>query len=123
MLEFGAVDLDHRPRTPKEDLRCRLDDARLAGPGRPEEEQIPDWPPRRIEPGRKDLKQLDERLHRFVLPNDLRAQSLLELDRFRAANIRIQRQIVCAHAPLLAPPQSGMRIPETSGRPAELLQI
>jgi hypothetical protein len=72
---------------------------------------------------RKHLEQFDKRLNRLVLPDDLLAQSLLELHRFCAPNIRVQRKIACAHNRLLAPPQRGLRTSKSPAVPGASLQF
>ncbi len=42
VLKFGAVNLDHRPRIVQQGLSSCLDDASLAGAGRPNEKKVSD---------------------------------------------------------------------------------
>src|ERR1700758_2027064 len=85
MLKFRTIDLDDSARAAKQDFRRGFDKAGLSGAGGPQEEQIPHRATRRIEPRREYLEQFHERLHTFVLSNDLRAQRLLKLHRLSAA--------------------------------------
>ena len=96
VLEFRAIDLDDGARAAKQDLRRRFHDARLARPSRPQEQQIAHRPPRRIQSRGKHLEQIDERLHALVLPDDLRAQRLLKLDRFpRCVYSDLEKDLLC----------------------------
>src|SRR5208283_4301395 len=72
VLEFRAIHLDHHARVSKQNLRRCFHDARLARSRGPEEQKVTNWPPRRIQTGTKYLIQVDERLHAFLLPDDLR---------------------------------------------------
>src|SRR5882762_10957746 len=83
MLKLTAVDLDYRAGIPKQNLRRGFHDARLSGPGRTEEQKTPYRSPRRVQAGTEHLVQVYHRLHCFFLPDDLRAQRLLEFHRFR----------------------------------------
>src|SRR5256884_7813701 len=74
VLEFGAVDLDHRPRIAEEHLRCYFDDPRLSRARWAKKEQITDWAPPCLQAGTKHAVQVNDRLHGFVLPNNLLAQ-------------------------------------------------
>src|SRR5579863_4315 len=91
MLKLRAIDFDDRAWIAKQNLRRSFDDACLAGPSGSKEQQIADRSAGRVEAGGEDLEQLNEGLHTFVLPDDLGAKSLLEFDRFRAANRWIER--------------------------------
>src|SRR6267143_497374 len=88
MLEFSAVHLDHRAGVPKEDFRGGLDDPRLPGPRRAEEQEAPYGAPWRVQAGSKDLVQIDHRLQCFSLADDFRTQRLLKFHCFRTAQGR-----------------------------------
>src|ERR1700756_2387309 len=67
MLEFRAVDLDHCPRVLEKYLRRRFHNARLTRSRRPQKEQGPARPPRRVQAGTEALVQVDQRLHALFL--------------------------------------------------------
>ena len=90
MLEFGAVNFYDGARTAKKYFRGGFDDARLAGAGGAQEQQIADGTARRVQAGGENLEQFDERLHAIVLPNDFGAQRVLKFDCVRAAHIWIE---------------------------------
>src|SRR5258708_39291717 len=90
VLKFRAVHFDYRAGISKEDLRCSLDNARLAGAGGPQEQQVSDWAPRRAQPGTEHLIELDKRLHGLVLPHDLLLQRILKMARRRTPLSRVQ---------------------------------
>src|SRR5579863_2719692 len=89
VLELGAVDLDDGARAAEENFGGGFDDARFAGAGGAEEEQVADGPAGRVESSGEDLEQFDERLNAVVLAYDLRAQGILEFNGVRAADTRI----------------------------------
>src|ERR1700720_3060052 len=81
MLKFTAIDLDDRTGVPKQNLCGGFHDARLSGPCGPLKQEAPYRAPRRVQAGAENLEQVDHRLHRFLLPDDLRAQRLTKLRR------------------------------------------
>src|SRR6266852_2309553 len=102
VLKFRAVHFDYRAGISKEDLRRSLDNARLAGAGGPQEQQISDWAPWRAQPGTEHLIELDKRLHGLVLPNDLLPQRILKMARRGTPLSRVQLFVVgplccCCH--------------------------
>ena len=62
----------------------------LPEPVGPRNKEIADGTAGRIQPGGEYLEEFDQGLDAFILTDDLRAQTLLELDGVRAAHIRIQ---------------------------------
>src|SRR5216683_3724665 len=90
VLKFRAVHFDYRAGISKEDLRCSLDNARLAGAGGPQEQQVSDWAPRRAQPGTEHLIELDKRLHGLLLPHDPLPQRVLKMARRRTPLSRVQ---------------------------------
>src|SRR6266478_5810065 len=90
VLELRAIDLNDRARVSKKDLRGRLHDARLSGPGRTQEQQVPHRSAGRIQSGAKDLKHVHEGLYTLFLPHNLGAQRRVKIARVRAANGWIQ---------------------------------
>src|ERR1700730_12842177 len=105
MLEFRAVYLDQRPRVAEQNLRGRFHDTCLAGARRPQEHQIPHGPSRRVQARAKHLIEVDQRLHAFVLSDDLCAQRGLKFQRVRASLIWIKWQYMFSHAASLTSPQ------------------
>ena len=103
VLKFRAIHLDHRARISKQHFGGSLDDARLARARRPQEQQIPHRPPRRIQPGAKHLVQVHYGLHRFVLPHDFPPQPSFKIPRLNTPASRIQlpfhRGVHFAHLP------------------------
>src|SRR5215813_11504269 len=97
MLELRTIDLNHCPWVAKQNLCGRFHDACLAGTCWAEKEQVPNGPPRRIQSSTEYLIQVDQRLHAFFLPYDLRAQRILKLHRLRAASFRIEGKFRGAH--------------------------
>jgi len=73
MLKLTAVNLDYRAGIPKQDPGRSFHDARLSGPGGTEEQETPYRAPWRVQAGTEYLIQVHHRLHRFLLPDDLRA--------------------------------------------------
>src|ERR1700720_3063193 len=101
MLKFTAVDLDDRTGVPKQNFRGGFHDARLSGPCGPQKQEAPYRAPRRVQAGTENLEQVDHRLHRFLLPDDLRAQRLTKLRRLAATQSRIENHRLSAHVSLL----------------------
>src|SRR6266849_7879349 len=102
VLKFRAVHFDYRAGISKEDLRRSLDNARLAGAGGPQEQQVSDWAPRRAQPGTEHLIELDKRLHGLLLPHDPLPQRMLKMARRRTPLSRVQlfpvgRLCCCCH--------------------------
>jgi hypothetical protein len=81
VLEFGAVDLDHCPRIAEERLCRHLDDPRLPRTRRPKEQQITYRATRGLQASPKHSVKVYDRLHGFVLPNNLLAQPRIEFPR------------------------------------------
>jgi hypothetical protein len=71
MLEFRTIHLDDGSRIPEENLRSGFHDTRFARTCGSQEQQIANWPPRRIQTGAEDLVQVHKGLHTFFLPDDL----------------------------------------------------
>src|SRR5713226_2385841 len=90
MLEFRAIDFDHRSCVSKQNFRRRFHNARLAGPRWSQKQQIPYWPPRRVQTGTEDLVQVDQRLHTLFLPDNFRPQRALKVSGIAAPDGGIQ---------------------------------
>ncbi len=91
VLKLCAIDPDDRPGISKQDLGGRFHDACLSRTRRTQKQQIPHWAPRRIQAGAKHLVQVDERLNRLFLPDNLRSQRRLKINRIRTALAWIER--------------------------------
>src|SRR5258708_22075656 len=79
MLEFRAIHLYNCSRIPKQDLRRRFHNARLARACGSQEQQIANRPPGRVQPGAKNLIQIHKGLDAFFLPDDFRPQGSLKV--------------------------------------------
>src|SRR5712692_1425975 len=99
MLELGAVYLDHRPRVPKQDLRRRFHNARLARAGGAQEQQVAHRPSRWTHPGGEDLVEVHHRLHPGLLTDNPAAQRGVKLLRFDTATRGIENFVAPAHWP------------------------
>src|ERR1700676_2408682 len=104
LLEFGAINLDHRACFAKENLSGRFDNAGLPRAGRPEEEKIPHRTAWRVQPGAKDLIEVYQRLDTLFLPDDFPPQRCLKIDRVCAALAGVEIKDVVTHDRLLANP-------------------
>jgi hypothetical protein len=90
VLEFRAIDLYHHARVSEQNLCGGFHDARFAGSRGSQEQKVTNWTPRRIQTGTKYLVEVDERLHAFLLPNDLGAQGVVKVARIIAADAGIE---------------------------------
>ena len=70
VLKFRAVDLDDCARIAHQRLGGCFHDARLAGSGRPQKQEVPDRTARGRHAGQIHLVNIDDLLDRFVLPDD-----------------------------------------------------
>src|SRR5260221_11396202 len=89
VLKFGAVNLDDGAGAAEQNFSGGFNDARLAGAGGAEEEQIADGAAGRVESSGEDLEELDQRLDSVGLADDLRAQCALKFNGVRTADTRI----------------------------------
>jgi hypothetical protein len=55
VLEFGAIDFDHRSLVSQQTFRRRLHQPGLARAGRSQEQKTPHWPPGRVHAGQVRL--------------------------------------------------------------------
>src|SRR5882672_1548555 len=90
MLKFSAIHLNYRAGIPEENLRGRFDNTRFARSGRPQEQQVADWPSLRVQSGAKDLMQVYKRLNCFFLPDDFGLHGTVEVTCNLAADCRVQ---------------------------------
>src|ERR1700686_4631076 len=90
MLEFRAIHLDDGSGIPTEKVRRGFHDGPFARAGRPQKQQIANWPPRRIQTGAEDLVQVHKGLYAFLLPDDLGPQGSLKVLRVAAPDAWIQ---------------------------------
>src|SRR5258708_21541736 len=90
MLEFRAIDLDNRSGIAKQYFGGGFHDTRLAGTGRSEEQQVADWPPRRVQSRAEHLIQVYQRLHAFFLADDLCPQRPFKVTSIVAADAGIK---------------------------------
>src|SRR2546429_7819732 len=74
LFPYTTLFRSHRPRIAEEHLRCYFDDPRLSRARWAKKEQITDWAPPCLQAGTKHAVQVNDRLHGFVLPNNLLAQ-------------------------------------------------
>src|SRR5579863_9448735 len=102
VLKFRAIHLDDRARIAKQNLRCGLHDAGFAGTSRAKEQQVANWPARRVQSRAEHLIQVHQRLHTFFLADNFRRERSLEFQRIRTALLWIQRKNLCTHDRLLA---------------------
>src|SRR5262249_6579744 len=79
VLELGAVHLDDRARIPKQNLCGSLHNPCLPRPSRPQKQQVPHRPPRRVQPCTEHLIHVDQGLHALGLTHNLRSQCRLKL--------------------------------------------
>jgi hypothetical protein len=75
----SSLHLDQRPRIAEQHFSRGLDHSGLPRSSRPKEQQVPYRQPRRIQPSTKDLVQIDDGLHRFILPHDPLPQPCFEI--------------------------------------------
>src|SRR3989475_10915504 len=90
MLELRAIHLDHRACVPKENLRGRFHDARLARTGRSAEQPVPHATAGRVQSRTETLEHIYQRLNAFLLPDDLGPQRRVKITRIIAAYRWIQ---------------------------------
>jgi hypothetical protein len=74
VLELGAIDLDAGFGVAEERLGNRLDNARLAGAGRSEEQEVADWAPGSVHARQKHLIDFSNFFDRLVLADDFAAK-------------------------------------------------
>jgi hypothetical protein len=90
VLKFGAIYFDDGAGVAEENFGGGFDDARFAGTGGPEEEQVAHGTARRVQASTKNLVEIDQRLHAFFLANDLGAESVMKITRVVAADAGIE---------------------------------
>src|SRR5882762_5910670 len=90
MLELRAINLDHRPRVPKKDLRSRFHNPGLSRACRPQKQQVPYRASRRVQSGTKHLEHVNQGLHALFLPDDLSPQRRVKITRVIASDAWIQ---------------------------------
>src|SRR6476661_9042257 len=90
VLELGAIDLDTRPRVPKQRLRHRLDYTRLPRPGRSQEQQVPHGASWRVQACQEHLIDLYHLLDRLILPHNSPPQGSFKLSSIVASPVRIE---------------------------------
>src|SRR5579863_2101773 len=90
VLELGAIDLDAGAGVTEQGFGHGFHDARLARAGRPQEQQVADGAAGRIQAGQEHLIDLDDFLHRLVLPDYAAAKGTFKLSCIVAAAIRVQ---------------------------------
>src|ERR1700683_72119 len=88
MLKLGAIDLDAGPRVPEQRLGYRFDHPGLAGPSRPQKQQVADGTARSIQPGQKHLIDLGDLFDRLILSHNLAAECGLKVAGVVAASAR-----------------------------------
>src|SRR5207249_1146099 len=123
VLELRAIDLDHRASVSKQDFRGRFHDARLPGPRRPKKKEVPYRAARRIQPGAKNLVQIDQRLDALFLSDNLLPQRRLEINRVRAAFAGVEWQDSFAHDRLLVRPRCRAHVAESPAYTAKLVEL
>src|ERR1017187_9331004 len=98
MLELRAINLDARPRVPKQRLGHGLDHARLARSRGPQKQQVSHRTSRRIQPREKHLIDFDDLFDGCILPHNAAAQGGIKLSSIVAATVRIEHCCqVCSH--------------------------
>src|SRR5579864_5015725 len=90
VLELRAVNLDARPRIPKQRLRHGFDHACLARSCRPQKQQVPHRTPGRIQPRQEHLVDFDDLFYGGILAYDSAAQGPFKLSSIVAATVRIE---------------------------------
>src|SRR5215467_12009435 len=124
VLKLRAIYLDNRPGVPKQDFSGRFHNSCLSGSCGTEKQQVSDRAARRIQAGAKHLVQVDDRLHSLFLPDNLRPQRGMKINRVRAALAWIEGESVLAHNRLLASPPLRVRAAKPSApRRAKLFQF
>src|SRR5271167_2272446 len=108
VLKFRAIHFDQRSAIAEQNLRSGLDNARLAGAGRSQKQQVSDGTTWRMKPSTKHLIQLDKRFDGFVLPDDFLPQRIFKMSRGGTPLFRVQflyegRLRCCCHNFLLFP--------------------
>ncbi len=97
VLELSTVDLNYRPWILQQAFRRCLHDARLAGTGGPEEQEVPDRPPGSTHSGEMHLIDVHDLLYRVVLADYEPVQTAFQALRFAARFRRIQRDVRFHH--------------------------
>ncbi len=124
VLKFRAVHFDNCAWIAEQYFRAGFHDARLAGPGWSQEQQIAHRPPRRIQSRAEHLIQIHQRLHTLFLADNLRAQRRLEFQGVGTALLRIERKNFVVHDRLLASRCcSSDTAPKTPSSRTELFQF
>ena len=99
VLKLRAVDLDHRAAVAHQALRRGFHQPRLAGAGRPQEQEVADRPSRARHARQIRLINVNDLLDRLVLADDSLAQIRVEFLRFETGLRRIQLFIKPPHNP------------------------
>src|SRR6185369_13043278 len=94
VLEFGAVNFDHRIGLGEQDLSGGFDHARLARTGWSQEKHRPDWPAGVLHSGKIYLIKAGYPANCPLLPDNQRAELSLELLGPWALHVGIQRYAI-----------------------------
>src|SRR5208282_3665768 len=89
-LKFRAIHFNECMWIPEKRFGEHFDHISLAGSGRPEKQQVSDWPVRRRHAHKKYLVELEDRIHGRILPHDSGTQERLDFPRGLAMTCGIE---------------------------------